>query len=149
MPSYCCSSSDFLQSHYTVLLSSFLLSFFIHLLMLLFTSLYFSDPSGANLFFLPSLLLLHRLRISAVTQGFFLLMMFVRISLAVSVTAVLKVVIIVFRSVSSLFMMVRGANFPPIIPPKGSRGCLMSPPCLESQGCHLIPLCYLLSCSSA
>ena len=33
--------------------------------------------------------------------------------------------------------------------PKGGRGCLMSPPCLESQGCHLIPLCYLLSCSSA
>ena len=27
MPSYCCSSSDFLQSHYTVLLSSFLLPF--------------------------------------------------------------------------------------------------------------------------
>ena len=25
--------------------------------------------------------------------------------------------------------------------PKGGRGCLMSPPCLESQGCHLIPLC--------
>ena len=25
----------------------------------------------------------------------------------------------------------------------------MSPPCLESQGYHLIPLCYLLSCSSA
>ena len=23
------------------------------------------------------------------------------------------------------------------------------PPCLESQGCHLIPLCHLLSCSSA
>ena len=36
-----------------------------------------------------------------------------------------------------------------VIPPKGGRGCLMSPPCLESQGCHLIPLCYLLSCSSA
>ena len=34
-------------------------------------------------------------------------------------------------------------------PPKGGLGCLMSPPCLESQGCHLIPLCYLLSCSSA
>ena len=32
---------------------------------------------------------------------------------------------------------------------KGGRGCLMSPPCPESQGCHLIPLCYLLSCSSA
>ena len=26
---------------------------------------------------------------------------------------------------------------------------LMSPLCLESQGCHLIPLYYLLSCSSA
>ena len=25
----------------------------------------------------------------------------------------------------------------------------MSPPCLESQGCHLIPLSSLLSCSSA
>ena len=34
-------------------------------------------------------------------------------------------------------------------PPKGGRGCLMSPPCLESQGCHLIPLCCRLSCSSA
>ena len=32
--------------------------------------------------------------------------------------------------------------------PKGGREYLMSPPCLESQGCHLIPLCYLLSCSS-
>ena len=36
-----------------------------------------------------------------------------------------------------------------LTPPKGGRGYLMSPPCLESQGCHLIPLCYLLSCSSA
>ena len=35
------------------------------------------------------------------------------------------------------------------LPLKGGRGCLMSPPCLESQGCHLIPLCYRLSCSSA
>ena len=34
-------------------------------------------------------------------------------------------------------------------PLKGGRGCLMSPPCLESQGCHLIPLYSLLSCSSA
>ena len=34
-------------------------------------------------------------------------------------------------------------------PPKGRRGCLMSPSCLESLGCHLIPLYYLLSCSSA
>ena len=30
--------------------------------------------------------------------------------------------------------------------PKGGRGCLMSRSCLESQGCHLIPLSYLLSC---
>ena len=34
-------------------------------------------------------------------------------------------------------------------PLKGGRGCLMSPPCPESQDCHLIPLRYLLSCSSA
>ena len=40
-------------------------------------------------------------------------------------------------------------RWPAAAPPKGGRGCLMSPPCLESQGCHLIPLCYLLSCSSA
>ena len=25
-------------------------------------------------------------------------------------------------------------------------GCLMTSSCLESQGCHLIPLSYLLSC---
>ena len=44
---------------------------FMHLLMLLFTSLYFSDSSGSNPFFLSSLLLSHRSRISAVIQGFF------------------------------------------------------------------------------
>ena len=33
--------------------------------------------------------------------------------------------------------------------PKGGRGCLMSPLCLESESCHLIPLCCLLYCSSA
>ena len=38
-----------------------------------------------------------------------------RISLAVSVTAVLKVVIIESMSVSSLLVIVRGANLPPII----------------------------------
>ena len=32
--------------------------------------------------------------------------------------------------------------------PQGGRGCLMPRPCLESQGCHLFPLYYLLSCSS-
>ena len=35
-----------------------------------------SDPSGSNLFFLSSLLLSHRSRISAVIQGCFLLTMF-------------------------------------------------------------------------
>ena len=35
----------------------FSFAFFIHLLVLLFTSLYFSDPSGSNLFFFSSLLL--------------------------------------------------------------------------------------------
>ena len=33
--------------------------------------------------------------------------------------------------------------------PKGGQGCLISPPCLESQGCHLVPLYYFLSCFSA
>ena len=46
-----------------------------HLLMLLFIFLYFSDPSGSNLFFLISLLLSHKSRISAVIQDFFLLTM--------------------------------------------------------------------------
>ena len=59
MPSYCCSSSDFLQSHYTVLLSSFAF------LISLFTLLYFSDPSGSNNFFLSSLLLSHWSKFSA------------------------------------------------------------------------------------
>ena len=47
------------------------LAFCMHLLMLLFTSLYFSDPSGSDRFFLSSLLLSHRSRISAVIQFFF------------------------------------------------------------------------------
>ena len=96
--------------------SQFSSAFFMHLLMLLFTSLYFSDPSGSDLFFLSSLLLLHRSRISTVTLHFFFYWRCLpKISLAVSVTAVLKVVIIESMSLSSLFMMVRGANFPHII----------------------------------
>ena len=39
-----------------------------------------------------------------------------------------------------------GSVFMIHIPPKGGWGCLMSPSCLESQGCHLIPLSYLLAC---
>ena len=62
--------------------------------MFLFFSLYFSDPSGSNFFFLSSLLLLQRSRIYAVTQVFSFWRCLPRISLAVSVTAVLKVVII-------------------------------------------------------
>ena len=31
------------------------------------------------------------------------------------------------------------------VTPKGGRECLMLTSCLESQGCHLIPLSYLLS----
>ena len=34
-------------------------------------------------------------------------------------------------------------------PPKGDWGCLMSLSCVESQGCHWVPLSYLLSCFSA
>ena len=49
----------------------FSFAFFMHLLMLLFTSLYFSDPSGSNRFFLGSVLLSRRSRISAVTEVFF------------------------------------------------------------------------------
>ena len=51
-------------------LIQFSFAFFKHLFML-FTSLYFSDPSGSNRFFLSSLLLSHRSRISAVTRIFF------------------------------------------------------------------------------
>ena len=46
-----------------------------HLLMLLFTSLYVSDPSGSNPFFLSSLLLWHRF---CSDPGFFLLTMFAK-----------------------------------------------------------------------
>ena len=46
--------------------------------MLLFTSLYLAAPSGSNLFFLSSLLMSHRSRISAAIQVFFLLMMFAK-----------------------------------------------------------------------
>ena len=119
MPSYCCFSSDFLQSHYTVLLSPIQFSFFVfmHLLMLLFTSLYFTDPSVSNLLFLSSLLMSHRSRISAAIQVFFLLMMFAKdLTGCFSHCYVkLKVVTIESMSVSSLFMIVRGANFLPIV----------------------------------
>ena len=64
----------FFQSHYTVPLSSFFSLFQAPVDVVV--HLNFSDPSGSNLFFLSSLLLWHRLRISAVIQGccFFLTM---------------------------------------------------------------------------
>ena len=34
------------------------------------------------------------------------------------------------------------------VSPKGGQGCQMFLPCLQFQCCHLIPLSYLLSCSS-
>ena len=49
------------------------------------------------------------------TQIFFFLRCLPRISLVVSVTAVLKIMIIKSWFVPLLFIMVRGANFPPII----------------------------------
>ena len=82
-----------------------------YLLMLLFISLYFSCRSDSNVLFLSSLLLLHRSRISTVTQGCFFGRCLPRISLAVSVTAMSKVVIIEFTCVSSVFMIVRGHIF--------------------------------------
>ena len=69
MPSYCCAFSDFPQSHYIVL-SSFLFPF---ACASWWCSLFlvFLRFSGSNLFLLSYLLLSHRSRISAVTQGFF------------------------------------------------------------------------------
>ena len=73
MLSYCCSSSDFLQSHYTVFFSLFHapLDVVVHFLVFL---RFFRLKS----FFLSSLLLSHRSRISAVIQVFFLLRMFAK-----------------------------------------------------------------------
>ena len=52
-------------------LFSYPVFFWLFLLMLLLTPLYFSDPSCSNCFFLSSLLLSHRSRIYSVTQVFF------------------------------------------------------------------------------
>ena len=113
MPSYDSSSSDFFFNLTTLFSYQIVFSLFhapldvvVHFLVFLrsfrLKSLLFQFSS-----------LSHRSRISAVIQGFFFCLP--RISLAVSVTAVLKVMIIESMSVSSLLMMVRGANLPPII----------------------------------
>ena len=77
MPSYCCSSSGIIQSHYTVLLSSFLLPFSC-------TSWCYCSPpcisnsEGLDFLFLCSLLFSHGSKLSAITQGFSLLTMFAK-----------------------------------------------------------------------
>ena len=83
-----------------------------HLLMLLFTSLYFSDPSGSNNLSQFSPFVAQIKNFCSDPGFFFFWRCMPRISLAVSVTAVLKVVIIESKSASSLFMMVRGVNLP-------------------------------------
>ena len=115
MPSYCCSFSDFLQSHHTVLLSSFLLP-------LVCTSwCWFPHPCISQIFQVWicsfSFVFFCRTDQECLQWPFFFLFWgcMSRISLAVSVTAVLKVVITESRSVSSLFIMVRGASFWQII----------------------------------
>ena len=54
-----------------------------------------------------------------------------------------------YKIALTCFNIVSGTTPPNLSPPKGGRGFLMSPACLESEGRHLIPLYYLLSCSSA
>ena len=98
MPSYFLRFSS-ISLHCSPIQFSF--AFFMYLLMLLFTSPYFSDPSGSHRYVLSSLLLSHRSRISAVARVFFFRQCLPTILQAVSVTAVLKVVIIESRSVSS------------------------------------------------
>ena len=66
-----------------------------HLLRLLFTSLHFSDPSGSNLFFLSSLLLLHRLNKCAVTE-LFVVVAVVAVVVVVVAVVVIVVVVVVF-----------------------------------------------------
>ena len=53
------------------------------------------------------------------------------------------------RSIHLHFFQNLSRFFPVLAPPTGGRGRLMSLPCLESQGCHLILLHCLLSCFSA
>ena len=48
-----------------------------------------------------------------------------------------------FRLVTTIVLLLVNSSS---ASPKGGRGCLMSHSCLESQGCHLIPLPYFLSC---
>ena len=107
-------------SHCSPIQPSF--AFFMPLLIcwltVLLTVLYSIVPSAPFLlllfFFFNYLRLSHRSRISAVTHVFLTGRCFPRISLAVSVTAELKVSVNVSKSMS-LSSMERAANFPPSI----------------------------------
>ena len=109
------SCSSYLQFHRIVLLSRYFFALLISCVIFLLTSLYFAAPSGSHFLLFNSLLLSQRSRMSAVTHGFFVRLCFPRISLAVSVTILLKVLVSKFTSVSLSSIMIRGANFPPII----------------------------------
>ena len=107
MPSHCCSSSDFLQCHCTILLSSFILPFS-------GTSWWCCSHPYISQILQVQIVSFSVLSFCRTDQEFMQWpRIFVfwrclpRISLTVSVTAVLKVVIIGSMSVSSLFMMVR------------------------------------------
>ena len=101
------------QSHYTVLLSSLFRLFHappdvvFHFLAFLRSFRFESFLSQFSSF-------VAQIKNFCSYPRYFLLTMLPRISLAASVTAVLKVMIIESMSESSLFMMLRGANFPPI-----------------------------------
>ena len=115
MPSYCCSSSDFLQSLYTVLYPVCVcvcVPFFVHLWCCSLHCI-FKIPQ----FRISSLCLSHKFRTFAVTKSSFFWRCLPRISLAVSVTAVLKVEIIESMSAYSLFRTTVGVR----------QGCVLSP----------------------
>ena len=76
----------------------FSFAFFMMFLISVFTFLYLSLPSVSPFFFFSSLLLSHTSRMSEVTYGFFMPRCLPRISLAVSVTAIIIAVIIVYTS---------------------------------------------------
>ena len=114
MPSYHYSSSVFLQSHYAVLPSSFLLPFSCT------TWCCCSLPCISKIL-LVQIFSFSVLSFCCTDQEFlqeprsFSSANVCQDLMAVSFTTVLKVVIMESMSVSSLFMMVRGANFPSII----------------------------------
>ena len=118
MPSYCCFSSDFLQSHCTVLLSSFRLPFsctswWVHFLIFL----RFSKFESSFLQFSP---FVAQIKNFCSDPGFFPLTMFVK-DLTGCFNHCCSEGGNHWIHVCILLMMVRGVNFPPIIAWKDSR----------------------------